>query len=103
MIVEVRESAMGEKLKQTSDLSSARTYSVRLVQYELEPLSNRGFIGQIGSFAYPEARKINRLAGAARVDIAGVASSILATPTIFPFPNKAIGKCPGPAGALTGQ
>jgi hypothetical protein len=29
-------------------------------------------------------KKINRLAGAARVDIAGVASSILATPTIFP-------------------
>jgi hypothetical protein len=42
-------------------------------------------IGQIGLPAYPEARKINTLAGAARVDIAGVASSILATPTIFLF------------------
>jgi hypothetical protein len=58
-------------------------YSVRLVQCELEPLPNRDLVGQIGSFAYAELRKINRLAGAARVDIAGVASSILATPTIF--------------------
>jgi len=64
------------------------TYSVRLVQYELEPLSKRVFVGQIELIAYAELRKINRLAGAARVDIAGVASSILATPTIFPLLNE---------------
>jgi hypothetical protein len=46
-----------------------------VVQCELEALLNRGLIGQIGLPAYPEARKINTLAGAARVDIAGVASS----------------------------
>jgi hypothetical protein len=54
-----------------------------VVQSELERLPKPIFIGQIGFFAYLEARKINRLAEAARVDIAGVASSILATPTIF--------------------
>jgi hypothetical protein len=55
-----------------------------VVQCEPKHLLKRDFIGQIGSYACPEAQKINRLAGAARVDIAGVASSILATPTIFP-------------------
>jgi hypothetical protein len=70
-----------EKGWQIRALGYGKTYSVRLVQSELEPLSKRAFFGQIGSFAKPEDRKINRLAGAARVDIAGVASSILATPT----------------------
>jgi hypothetical protein len=69
--------------ERATDFSRFCTYSVRLVQNEPEPLSNRVFVGQIGSPDYAEQRKINKLAEAARVDIAGVASSILATPTIF--------------------
>ena len=65
------------------DSAADRTHSVRLVQCEPEPLRKSAFVGQIGTFSYAELRKINRLAEAARVDIAGVASSILATPTIF--------------------
>jgi hypothetical protein len=59
-----------------------------VVQSAPEPLLKPVFIGQIGIFSDSEAPKINSLAGAARVDIAGVASSILATPTIFPFALK---------------
>ena len=42
---------------------------VRLVKCEPKLLLNRGFVAQISSFAYVEARKINSLARAARVDI----------------------------------
>jgi hypothetical protein len=57
-------------------------HNVRVVQFALELLLKRHFIGQICFFSEIQSRKINRLAEAARVDIAGVASSILATPTI---------------------
>jgi hypothetical protein len=43
----------------------------------------RVLVGKIGTCSYIEPYKINSLAEAAGVDIAGVASSILATPTIF--------------------
>src|SRR5687768_15889948 len=58
-------------------------HSVRLVQSELGRLENGIQIGQIGHPTRAEPLKINNLAEAAGVDIAGVASSILATPTIF--------------------
>jgi hypothetical protein len=54
-----------------------------VVQLELERLLKRDFVGQIGISIGVELSKSNSLAGAAGVDIAGVASSILATPTIF--------------------
>jgi hypothetical protein len=57
-------------------------HSVRLVQIELEQLLKSHFVGQINEHADPEDQKIKRLAWGAGVDIAGVASSILATPTI---------------------
>jgi hypothetical protein len=56
-----------------------------VVQFELEPLFKRSLVGEIGISAEAELSKINSLAEDAGVDIAGVASSILATPTIFPF------------------
>jgi hypothetical protein len=61
-----------------------RAHSVRLVQFELERLLKHHFVGEIGPSRAAQPLKINTLAGAAGVDIAGVASSILATPTIFP-------------------
>jgi hypothetical protein len=60
-------------------------HSVRLVQTELGRLENGLQVGQNGDFVAAETLKINSLARAAGVDIAGVASSILATPTIFSF------------------
>lgn len=54
-----------------NDLFEHCTYSVRLVQCELEWLQNRGFIGQIELLSELKPSKINRLVEAARVDIAG--------------------------------
>ena len=59
-----------------------------MVQFELDRLLKRDFVGQIGIYAGVELSKINRLGEAAGVDIAGVASSILATPTIFFLENQ---------------
>jgi hypothetical protein len=60
-----------------------KTCSVRLVHYVPEPLASRRFIGEIRLDVPQEWLNISRLGSGARVDIAGVASSILATPTIL--------------------
>jgi hypothetical protein len=69
---------------QGARMKEARIFhSVRLVQFEPELLLKRCLVGEIGIFPCTELSKINGLAEVAGVDIAGVASSILATPTIF--------------------
>ena len=58
-------------------------YNVRLDQTELKRLQPRCIPEIIALGSYRDTGKINGLAYAARVDVAGVASSILATPSIF--------------------
>ena len=62
---------------------ATRTYSVRTVQVVLGNRQRARFLAKIAFNSRYKVKHINMLDGIARVDIAGVASSILATPTII--------------------